>query len=180
MASNAIAASPNVNASSAPTLPASAAAIGVVFTEPSAWPDAVMSMAGPQAAPVHVRIEIVGTVPPFDRSYVISLSPVVRRGVSGVTPTPLFAQFVGVAAGSQVFWFSSKSMFVVPDGFWTRDQNSSRNWGAVAPSAYSPNVFRSLLLGGIEPVTTVGLMSFSCEPWPNELSGAPVGRSFVV
>jgi hypothetical protein len=39
----------------------------------------------------------------------------------------LVEQFVGVALGSQNFWFSSKSMFVVPDGFWTRDQNSSRN-----------------------------------------------------
>src|SRR2546423_1328148 len=65
---------------------------------------------------------------------VISLSPVVRRGVSGVTPTPLFAQFVGVAAGSQVFWFSSKSMFVVPEGFWTRDQNSSRYFAVAVVS----------------------------------------------
>src|SRR6185369_13240995 len=146
-------ASPNVNELSEPIPPLSAAAIAEVLTVPNASPAAVKSVAGPQAPAVgipHVRISIVATVPPFERLYVISLSPTVRTGV-----TPLVEQFVGVALGSQNFWFSSKSMFVVPDGFWTRDQNSSRNWGAVPPSAYSPNVFRSLLLGGIETVTTV-------------------------
>src|SRR5438477_3365112 len=115
-------ASPNVNESSAPRPPLSEAAIAEVLTVPNASPAAVKSVAGPQAAPSQVRIEIVATVPPLARSYVISLSPTVRTGV-----TPLVEQFGGVALGSQKFWFSSKSMFVVPDGFWTRDQNSSRN-----------------------------------------------------
>ena len=45
----------------------------------------------------------------------MSLSPLVRKGVSG-TATWLLAQFVGVAVGSQNFLFSSKSMLVEPDG----------------------------------------------------------------
>src|SRR5689334_18817440 len=122
IASNEIAASPKVNASSPPMPSASAAGIAVVFTEPSALPPAVKSVAGPHADPVQLRIEIVGMVPPFARSYVISLSPSVRTGV-----TLFVEQFVGVADGSHDFWLSSKSMFVVPDGFWTRVQNSSRN-----------------------------------------------------
>ena len=35
---------------------------------------------------------------------------------------------------SVVFWLNSKSMFVVPDGSWTRDQNMVRNPVAVLPS----------------------------------------------
>src|SRR3954470_11761364 len=70
-----IAASPNVNESSAPRPPLSVAAIAVVLTVPTASPAADKSVGGPQTVPVHVRIEIVGTVPPFARSYVISLSP---------------------------------------------------------------------------------------------------------
>src|SRR3954469_16970046 len=130
IASKEMTASPKVNASSAPMPSPSAGRIALVLTEARASPDAVMSIAAPQAEPVHVRIEIVGTVPPFARSYVISLSPAVRAGVM-----PLVEQFVGVADGSQFFWLSSKSMFVVPDGFWTRDQKSSRYLPVAVTSA---------------------------------------------
>src|SRR6476660_10233879 len=36
---------------------------------------------------------------------------------------------------------------------------------------------RLLLFGGIDPVTTVTLVSFSFVPWPNALSFEPLGRS---
>src|SRR6266540_2218279 len=66
-------------------------------------------------------------------------------------------------------------MFVVPDGFWTRDQNSSRNLSPAEPvSVKTPNAFRSLLFGGIEPVTMVGLAISSDVPWPKASSLAPV------
>src|SRR5215212_9073104 len=107
----------------------------------------------------------------------MSLSPVVRSGVSGVTPLPLFAQFVGVAFGSQNFWLSSKSMFVVPDGFCTRDQNSSRNLPVPAVSVNTPNFFRSLLFGGIAPLTMVGFAVSSFVPWPKLSSPPPLGLS---
>ncbi len=161
--------------------PVSADGIVDVLTAPRALAFAppLMTVAGPHAEPVQVRIEIVGTVPPLARSYVTSLSPAVRSGVSGVTPLPLSAQFVVVAVGSQKSWFSSKSMFVVPDGFWTRDQNSSRNLSPAEPvSVKTPNAFRSLLFGGIEPVTMVGLALSSDVPWPKASSLAPLGTSF--
>ena len=101
-------------------------------------------------------------------------------GVSGVTFFPLVAQFVGVAAGSQDFWLSSKSMFVVPDGFWTRAQKSWRNLAPAPVSVLMPKNFRSLLFGGIDPLTMVGLASSSDVPWPNESSPDPVGLSAFV
>src|SRR5690349_2108960 len=109
----------------------------------------------------------------------MSLSSLVRAGVSGVTFRPLSAQFVGLAVGSQNFWLSSKSMFVVPDGFWTRDQNSSRNLPAELDSVKTPNFLRSLLFGGMEPVTMVGLASFSALPWPKASSPPPLGLSLL-
>ena len=69
-ASNEIAASPNVNGSRAPSPPESVAGIRLVLIEPRAsafWPP-LITVAGPHSDPSHVRIEIVGTVPPFDRS----------------------------------------------------------------------------------------------------------------
>jgi hypothetical protein len=58
----------------------------LVLTEPSAsgLDPPLITSAGPQAkaVPSQVRTEIVGTVPPFDRSYAISLSPSVRFGVT--------------------------------------------------------------------------------------------------
>src|SRR6266550_6351948 len=105
----------------------------------------------------------------------MSLSPAVLTGVSAGAE-PLFAQLVGFAVRSQNFWFSSKSMFVVPDGFWTRDQKSCRNFPEGFPeddwpsSLLRPNAFRSLLFGGIEPATIVGFASFSDVPWPNASS----------
>src|SRR6476469_5748928 len=54
---------------------------------------------------------IVGLVPPCERSYLMRMSLAVRIGVTPL-PTP----------GWAVFWFSSKSMFVVPLGAWTRRQ----------------------------------------------------------
>src|SRR5215212_1276416 len=107
-------ASPNVNASCAPSAPPSAWGIAVVFTVPTAQfvgvavvhapdPPPLMTVGDPHAEPDQVRIEIVGTVPPFERSYVTSLSPAVRTGVSEGKFFPLSAQFVGFAARSQNF-----------------------------------------------------------------------------
>src|SRR5438132_3899419 len=109
----------------------------------------------------------------------MSLSPLVRKGVSG-TATWLSAQFVGTALGSQNFRFSSKSMFVEPEGFCTRDQNSWRNLAVPLVSWLIPNTFRSLLFGGIEPDTIFGLASSSDVPPPKASSVAPVGLSACV
>src|SRR6266704_3214295 len=68
-------------------------------------------------------------------------------------------------------------MLVVPDGFCTRDQNSSRNFPAAVVSVKAPNTLRTLLLGGIEPLTMVGLASFSAVPLPKESSVDPAGLS---
>src|SRR5438067_6444243 len=106
----------------------------------------------------------------------MSLRPIVRNGVSG-TATWLLAQFVGVAVGSQNFLLSSKSMFVDPDGFCTRDQNSWRNLEVPLVSWLMPNTFRSLLFGGMEPATIFGLASSSAVPPPKASSLAPVGLS---
>src|SRR5215208_4350749 len=66
-------------------------------------------------------------------------------------------------------------MFVVPLGFCTRDQNNSRK----SSSVKMPNAFRSLLFGGIEPETIVGLGLSSAVPWPNASSPLPDGESFL-
>src|SRR4026208_2620797 len=91
-------------------------------------------------------------------------SPAVR---TGVTP---FDE-------SGLLWLNSKSMFVVPLGSWTRDQYRFRKPLLVEPSWYRPKNFRSLLLGGMLPATTVGTAVSSFVPCPKELSPEPVGRS---
>ncbi|MEV6050739.1 hypothetical protein [Streptomyces sp. NPDC052107] len=59
------------------------------------------------------------------------MAPTVRTGVA-VSVFPLFAQLVGVVVDvSQNFWFSSRSMSVVPDGTFCRRRDSSRNLGVV-------------------------------------------------
>ena len=110
----------------------------------------------------------------------ISLSPTVRSGVVGVTPTPLLAQFVGTAFGSQNFWFSSKSMFVVPDGFWTRDQNSCEELaGRRRPPGTGRTSFRSLLFGGIEPLTIVGVRVVLRRALAERVVDLPFGLSLL-
>ena len=62
-------ASPNVYASWLPRPPVAVAAIADVFTAPTALPlGPLMTVADPHDEPPHVRIEIVGTVPPLARS----------------------------------------------------------------------------------------------------------------
>src|SRR5215218_244103 len=105
----------------------------------------------------------------------MSLSPALRFGVTyfGAFAVPLLAH--SVAVPSQNSLLSSKSMLVVPLGFCTRDQNSSRN----ASSVKTPNALRSLLFGGIDPSTIVGFGLSSAVPWPKLSSFAPVGLSFL-
>src|SRR3954469_7508633 len=68
-AENANDASPKVYASCAPMPPVAVAAIADVFTEPSAVPPApLMTVAAPHEEVPHVRIEMIGTVPPLARS----------------------------------------------------------------------------------------------------------------
>src|SRR6266516_1721199 len=71
-------------------------------------------------------------------------------------------------------------MFVVPDGFWTRDQKSCRNLPCVVVSRGTANDFMSLLFGGIEPETIVGLASFSDVPCPKESSPDPEPTSCLM
>src|SRR5262249_9432065 len=118
MALSEIAASPKVSGSREPRVPASVAGIVELLIEPTEV--FVRATGASQDEPFQLRIEITGTVPPFARSYVISLSPTVLTGV-----TPFVEQLVGFALVSQNFWFSSKSMFVVPCGLCTRVQKSS-------------------------------------------------------
>jgi len=55
-------------------------------------------------------------------------------------------------------------MFTVPCGELMRVQKSSRNFAEPFVSVYTPKFFRSLLFGGIEPLTIVGLASSSFVP----------------
>ena len=66
MARNEIAASPNVNGSSEPRPPLSVAGIAELLIEPSEVP--ARTVGASQEEPFQLRIEIVGTVPPFARS----------------------------------------------------------------------------------------------------------------
>jgi len=66
----AIAVSPNVNGSCEPSPSLSALGIVDVLTEPAArgCMPPLIKVAEPQADPSQVRMEIVGTVPPLERS----------------------------------------------------------------------------------------------------------------
>lgn len=71
-------------------------------------------------------------------------------------------------------------MFVVPCGSWTLVQNRAR-WPPPGPfSVIRPKLLRSLLFGGIDPVTIVGVSSFSSVPLPNASSLFPLSASKVI
>src|SRR5215207_4365597 len=172
-------ASPKVRGDTSPSPSDSAAGIGLVLIDPVARPEAVRSTRSPQQgvlfaasqsdlSPVvtHTDRNSCGLVPPCVRSYWISRSPLVR---TGVTP---FDERVSD-------WLNSKSMFVVPVGSWTRCQNICRKSPPAASSRYVPNVSRSLLLGGMLPLTTEGTAVSSFEPWPNESSPPPLSLSLL-
>src|SRR5581483_2069845 len=81
---------------------------------------------------------------------------------------------------SHWLWLNSKSMLVVPEGSWTRAQKRWRNDPAAFVSVKTPNVLRSLLLGGMLPVPTVGTAVSSLAPPPKESSLLPVKASVFV
>src|SRR5918995_3566301 len=178
-ASKSSCASPNVRGEIAPSPSASAAKIDVVLIDPVALPaavrfalvlqqgaalDASHCAPGPRVVS-HRDTNRTGFVPPWERSYWMSRSPAVR---TGVTPLP----------ETVLDWLNSKSMFVVPEGSCTRCQNRFRNLRpAGVVSRWTPKVSRSLLFGGMLPLTTLGTAVSSLVPFPKELSPLPDGVS---
>jgi len=175
-ASKEMIASPNVNGSSAPRPPLLLAAIVDELIEPKALFAAVRSTAGPQSEPVQCGSR---SSAPYRPGRVVrdQLSPTVRRGVSGVTPTPLFAQFVGVALGSQNSGSARSPCSSCPAGSGRASRRAPGTCRSRSPR-YRPKVERSLLLFGIEPSMIVGFGSSSFVPWPKESSELPVACRF--
>jgi hypothetical protein len=95
----------------------------------------------------------------------------------GVMPLAVQSGSAGVRPGVHCRLLNSKSMFVVPDGSWTRDQNRLRNPFDVVPSWWMPKNFRSLLFGGMLPLTTLGTAVSSLAPWPKDSSVGPLAES---
>src|ERR687888_1579310 len=97
------------------------------------------------------------------------MSPALRAGVTlfaAQTESAVLTPFTY----SHLFLFSSKSISVVPVGFWTRSQARYRKMSPFEPFSCATYMrVRSLFWGGIEPAEIVGETSSSFPPRESSL-----------